>query len=390
MDNYTPVTSATFDNTNNNNSIVNATKIGDDVITTAAPTGATCLREHAVIYWVFACVYTVGIVGNLVSLLAFHRSTKPTSVTCMIWLLKSLAVTDSLYLFLELAVDTIGKWSIGGEWSVSLFHGVHHMAKIAQYASVWHLVVIAGVRYLAICHVFQARKVCTIRRMRVLILITWLLAVLLESPNILWRLSDGDFDPSETFWMVYELYVVNGFVFVLPFGVLLVFTYYVLREMWYCRLELLTHNEEVNESRSNERLSITKLLVVILVVFFVTYMPYPLPTIDRYLCGDYYTTIRSCVVKPLLTIVYYKTQLISSSVNFFIYYVFLKSFRRQVVAMCCGCGRRFSYVRESFLLRRTSTATRRSCLDDAGTVAAGAAAGAAAKHEEVETDIAAV
>ena len=318
----------------------------DDAVTCSVARGK-CPAGEALVYYSFLLICSAGVCGNLLSFVVFQRTYTTSKTSCMVLLLKSLAVADTLYLLCETYYDTFQYFfpSLFNDKASRAFAAanvIFHVAKMAQYASVWHLVIMAAFRYLAICHVFKSRKLCTTRRTIAAIVVTWTLAVCLQLPFLPFiQISQTDKHVLAV-QQFYEIYLINALVFVFPVVVLLVFTSYVLHEVWKKRLQIT--NELANETRTNQTVGVTKFLIAILVVFFVTYAPYPMPTIDAWFYDGHLLGHCSCAVRNFRSFLYFKTQYISSCANFFIYYVMLTSFRRhfhKLFGRCyCCCDRK--------------------------------------------------
>lgn len=130
-----------------------------------------------------------GFLTNVITFLGLRRD--PDKGNSSVWLLRTLAVVDNVYLSLEFI-----RWLIGqifqyapltlGIWTVLYdIHAVSWPLKsVPQILAVWIVVLIAVDRYLAMCKPMQI-KWRTLRRIKSAVLWLFILAVLLNAPYFL-------------------------------------------------------------------------------------------------------------------------------------------------------------------------------------------------------------
>ena len=138
-----------------------------------------CSREQQFNKWFPFAVCITGILGNSLILIIIQIGYERTPMNS---LLKALAVADSSYLLLELLTEILGMFeSINMDISFACWD----LAKIAQYSSVWHLVMVAGIRFIAVSYPMKASRICTYTRVYTAISVIWVSSIILHLPSIL-------------------------------------------------------------------------------------------------------------------------------------------------------------------------------------------------------------
>ncbi|KAK7102400.1 hypothetical protein V1264_020623 [Littorina saxatilis] len=244
-------------------------------------------------------VYTVGIVGIVLTIVILSRKTMCTSTNCY---LTALAVADLIVLVILSANIVVEHVMSCMREHEDIFFAFFHISTIflnmALFASVWITVVLAVERYIAICHPMQAMSICTRTRARIMVAAVFFAAFLARLPNFL----DMQFiekkiraDDNTTYtkmvmeWGDEDLYdnavysfVVPGFLAgLLPLIALAVLNTLLVVEIRkstrYLRYHLAA-DSRIHSVISNEEKKITLMLIFIIFAFFVCQCPFMIYT----------------------------------------------------------------------------------------------------------------
>jgi hypothetical protein len=135
----------------------------------------------------FGSVCFLGVLGNTISFILLHKYS-PNSVSS--YLLKALAVADNMFLIAASGVQIYPAMLmyLGAEDSlVPIYPYIQTYAwplvHMAQMASVWMTVLVAGNRYVAVCKPLHAQYLCTKGRVRTQMWVVILLAIVYNIPR---------------------------------------------------------------------------------------------------------------------------------------------------------------------------------------------------------------
>lgn len=302
---------------------------------------------------IFGSMCIFGLIGNTLSFLVLQWEKRAHTAT---FLLRVMALVDNFYLI------TVGFSSIFS--ALTLFLGyvdnpiqpyimliVWPLVYIAQMSTVWSTLLIAFNRYIAICKPFRAPLLCTMKKIRIQIIIITLFILLYNVPRFFefeiythyeektgQNITVGKPTALKTnvyYNIIYENVLYCLFYFLGPLVILIVFNVCLIRELMMARRRLLDRNLPV--SGEEEENNLTLVMIVIILVFLVCQTPaflnqllaYVLPE-DAYFCGKpyYYFYHTSNVMASA-----------NSCLNFVIYCVFRKQFRQRMKAFCrCKSG----------------------------------------------------
>ncbi|KAL8622044.1 hypothetical protein ACOMHN_056529 [Nucella lapillus] len=240
-------------------------------------------------------VYTLGIIGILLTVVVLSRKTMCTSTNCY---LTSLAVADLMVLVLltvNIVTEHIMSCYHEHEDSVfAFFHITTIFLNIALFASVWITVLLAVERYIAICHPMQAMSICTTKRARVMIALIFLAGLVVRIPNffdmelvdkLIVNKDNVTFSKRVLEWRHEDLYnnalyslVVAGLLAgLLPLLALAVLNIRLVVEIRkstrYLRVHLAA-NSRIHSIISHEETKITLMLIFIIFAFFICQCPY--------------------------------------------------------------------------------------------------------------------
>ena len=168
-----------------NTSLLNASNALAAIEGDFARVSYPCKHLWYILYGLSSSFSGLGILGNIISFIVLHKSANNVAN----YLLKSLAIADSLYLIGAFIVPSYGVWLISiGENLLSrsryyrdLLTYCWPLVNMFQMTSVWMTVLIAGNRYIAVCKPLHATYLCTTGRVR---LEMWLMIFLIMIYNI--------------------------------------------------------------------------------------------------------------------------------------------------------------------------------------------------------------
>ena len=342
---------------NNSWSLLLHSSSGDDTTTLTSadvepqpPPLIVCGVFFFVVYGPLLCsVCVVGIIGNSLSFFVLHKYSRDTVAT---FLLKALAVSDSVFLATALFVHAYP--------AMFMYFGLVEqlrpvypylqiyawpLAHMVQMGSVYMMVLVAANRYIAVCKALQAQRLCTKRSVVAQILVMTLAIVVYNVPRFFeWRYVYHNVTTSanvtelvevnvglvqyEWYNILYENVSYLIFVFLLPLLVLTVFNVHLvfeLRKASACRKNLSSGK------RSDEN-NITLVMIVIILIFIICQAPASLNQVLFYTLG---IDERTCTNYER----YYHLSnlfiIMNSSTNFFVYCLFRRQFRAELWALVC-------------------------------------------------------
>ncbi len=305
--------------------------------------------------WLMVGITAMGLVGNFLTFLVFSniRMRSPINV-----LLAGLSLIDSFLLvfgtatFLPIAFYSL----LGDEWYLRnmpvltyVIVFVYPVAMMAQTSSVWTLSVITVERYLAVCHPFSARVMCTVQRALAAFICINVSAILYNFCRF-WEhvvsVCDGLRCPLPLLREIYyyrELYMLWMyliFMFVLPFALLVAFN---LRIVFVLKKAVRTR-ERMSRRDKREFKTTEMMLIVILLFLLCNSLAFVLTVID----------VWKVTAEIQQSLYFFITSLsnvlveINSAANLPIYFKFGGKFRREFLRLlkkfccCMPVGRRLS------------------------------------------------
>lgn len=306
--------------------------------------------------YVVGMLCVVGLAGNALTIgvLRRDRDKKANSTN---WLLQALAVVDSLYLVACAFIQPLKTVHDSTDWLPQLVDHFPHvepyvwpLASFAQTMTVWIVLLVTIDRYLAVCRPFS-RHLRTRGQVQVAVAAVVLLAAVYNIPLFFEREIVYDLDEcsgrvtvratttslrySQVYYVLYKTSCYLVFRAIGPLVLLLVLNILLVQALRNNRIRHQCHSSAA--ARSKHRENLTLMLVVVVSVFITCQLPdvvlrlainqtvsIPRQAVER----DFYRYVNA-VTNVLLTL--------NSSVNFIIYCLVGKKFRRIFVKTFLGC-----------------------------------------------------
>ncbi|XP_076469658.1 neuromedin-U receptor 1-like [Babylonia areolata] len=240
-------------------------------------------------------VYTLGIVGILLTVVVLSKKTMCTSTNSYLTALAAADLMVLVILAVNIVTEHVMSCSREHEDGVfAFFHITTIFLNIALFASVWITVVLAVERYIAICHPMQAMSICTTKRARIMIGLIFLAGCVVRAPNLLdMEMVDRLIvDPHRNTtvtkrvleWRqdvynnaLYSMLVAGLLAGLLPLLALAILNIRLVVEIRkstrYLRVHLAA-NSRIHSIISHEETKITLMLIFIIFAFFVCQCPY--------------------------------------------------------------------------------------------------------------------
>ncbi|XP_075213821.1 thyrotropin-releasing hormone receptor-like [Lycorma delicatula] len=293
-------------------------------------------RYRAVGTFFQGVVFIIGLFGNtmFVTIVCRNRSMRsPTN--CY---LVSLAIADLLVLIAAIPENILSYYLIGRLWvfgdvGCALFIFLQYLGINSSTLS---LVAFTVERYTAICHPMKAQKVCTLKRAKRIIGITWLVAALYCSPWLVLAttkplhykgfegLKKCDFTLPRNQYLIY--FFTDLVVFYITPLVLTCILYGLIARTLYTRMMVNSSSmKSTVQAEAKSRIQVVKMLALVVAVFAVLWLPYrgllvynslaSLYSRDRFMNLWYLMFAKTCVF-------------INSAINPILYSAMSSKFRR--------------------------------------------------------------
>ena len=295
----------------------------------------------------------IGLFCNILAFVVIQRDKKKLSMSI---LLQGLAVADGLFLVYELlytclrsAYPTIGALRhvmVASPYIVTL---VLPLGWLTQTCGIWSVTAVTVDRYAMIAMPLQARQWCTVRNARRAVVGIFLCSTIYNFPRFFYYYhvsfegEDGCFvndsrttfvghmDTHSSFWIsyrtVYHVWITWILLFFIPFPLLVILNIRLIRV-----ISQASKTQEVLTGRKLKRdYNVTLNLVVVVTVFLVCQTP---DFISSVITREHLNVDKTflqyflCVKESLL--------IINASVNFTIYCLFYKRFRRLLKQLLCA------------------------------------------------------
>ncbi|GIY11039.1 FMRFamide receptor [Caerostris extrusa] len=226
-----------------------------------------------------------------------------------------------------------------------------NLGLIAQTGSVWTTVAVTVERYIAVCHPLKAKSLCTYRRARSFNLFITLMAIFFNIPRF-WEVEHSEYfapDMNRTVYKVvasqlrvnklyYEVYHIWLYLLVMyfiPFLVLMIFNILIWKTVRRANKERQTLSR-----KQQEEFSLAMMLLCVVVVFLICNILALVINIIEYF--DIFLLPLVRVSNLLVTV--------NSSVNFVIYCIFGRKFKRTFLVLFCKYPIQRASINDSFQL----------------------------------------
>ncbi len=318
-------------------------------------------------YRIIVDVYLVGVlcvmgfIGNALSIAVLYRDHEKKNTTN--WLLQTLAVVDTLYLFTCFFIQTLSTIRDYTEWLPTMREIFSHMmpyiwavASIAQTITVWTVMLVTIDRYIAVCMPLQTH-LRSLERAKIAVVIVCLLAVLYNIPRFFERevvvqeqgciaktiqLKKTAFRKNKVYFLVYKTIMYFMFRTIGPLLTLIILNVKLILALKEMRRK---HKDLTKGSKHRE--NITFMLVIVVTVFVICEMP---DLILRILVTMYEFQAVELDINKLRYVNVMTNMLltVNSSINFLIYCLVGKKFRRILLDMyACTARQRDSNMEVS-------------------------------------------
>ncbi|XP_030605091.1 C-C chemokine receptor type 2-like [Archocentrus centrarchus] len=212
----------------------------------------------------YSLVFILGFIGNglVVCVLAKHRNQSNLTDICLF----NLALSDLLFVFtlpFYTHYVSVGRWIFGG-FMCRLISGSH---QTGFFSSIFFMVVMTLDHYMIIVHAHRVARYRTMRAAIILTVLIWMLSLFVSLPDFIFTEEtedshgfECDYPQNSTVWERYDLFTTNVLGLVIPLLVMV---------GCYSRIipTLLT-------MRTTKKHRIVKLIICIVVVFFLLWVPY--------------------------------------------------------------------------------------------------------------------
>ena len=290
-----------------------------------------------------------GLIGNLFSVIVLANRRMKSSTSCY---LIALAVFDSivlisLVLFLALPSISFQTGQIAGYTRLYPYMQpyAYPTALTAQTCSIYTTVAFTVERFIAVCWPLRAAKMCTISRSRKAILIIVACSFIYNVPRMFEYRVIETWDPitnytrvsyeltelgvNPTYRHVYFIYMHIFFMLLIPF-----ITLAVLNTMLIRAVKQSEHAKGKVNNKAKRENSLTIMLISVIIVFLICQVP---SIVDNILMATLSPDILQTAPLVKLTCISSLMVITNSAVNFYLYCVFGRKFRRVFCRIFCQC-----------------------------------------------------
>ena len=304
----------------------------------------SCKEYLVAIKVMYGIIVTFGLIGNLIAFCIFGRMCNQNAST---FLLRALAIVDSFFLVMYALRIVRGYFLSEIPWLYNqyIFFDVYVTASlqsIARTATVWAVVLIDAHCYIVVCKPLFAKRLCTVCNAKKH---TWgviLLAVVVNVPSffaskvqrtdylqdrgINFMQYPTDLGASPWYQIGYHTVFLSTIInYAMPAGSLIFITVRLLQSLRSAKqrrfeLSICQRQGQTDDAR------LQWMVIAVLVVFLICYIGYPI--------GVVFETLRASNVYKcdstmyILLLVAHLMFLLNSSVNFIIYLLCNRNFRR--------------------------------------------------------------
>ena len=202
------------------------------------------------------------------------------------------------------------------------------VGKTFQMCSVFQTVIIGVFRYIAVCRPFLAPRICTMRFAKMATLFSAALSILIHVPYYV--LVTESLIQSITLEFItgyHKIFYSLCMFLILPFSVLLILSIVIMAELWKDRKNTDNQLDPMEKARHQENVAVTKVIVIVILVFLVTYIAKPVYVLDKGLLME------GGIAVGLAQIALFIIPTFNSLINFYVYFMMQKSFRRDFLSL---------------------------------------------------------
>ncbi|XP_039475110.1 C-C chemokine receptor type 1-like [Oreochromis aureus] len=231
-----------------------------------APANSTDVQEFSQVFLaiLYSLVFILGFIGNglVVCVLLKHRNQSNLTDICLF----NLALSDLLFVFMLPFFShnaRVGQWTFG-DFMCRLISGSHH---IGFFSSIFFMVVMTLDRYMIIVHAHRVARYRTKRAAIILTVLVWMLSLFVSLPDFIFMQQtedsqkfECDYPEENKVWELYNLFTTNVLGLVIP-----------LLVMVGCYSRIIPRLVNMRTAKKHR---IVKLIICIVVVFFLLWAPY--------------------------------------------------------------------------------------------------------------------
>ncbi|KAM8977592.1 motilin receptor [Pelodytes ibericus] len=279
-------------------------------------------------------IMVVGVMGNTITILIIRRYKDMKTTTN--FYLSSMAVSDMIIL-LCLPFDLYRLWRsrpwIFGDF---LCKFLHFISEGCTYSTILHITALSIERYLAICFPLKAKVFITKRRVKLVIASLWVFAMASAGPFyfLIGNEQVHSNDSVSSWECKYTLYGresglldvmmwVTTVYFFFPMLCLTILYGFIGKRLWKSKNDIGGPNAARREKREKCHRQTIRVLVVVVLVFFICWLPFHIGRIIFVKTDVFQTLVISQYFNLVAMLLYY----LSASINPIIYNVISKKYR---------------------------------------------------------------
>lgn len=295
-------------------------------------------------------VCLVGFIGNALSIAVLQRDRDKKNTTT--WILQTLAVADSIYLFFCLfmqplvCLKNLTNWFPGLKTALPYMEpAIWPLASISQTITVWLVILVTADRYIAICKPL-ATQMRSLHRAKIAVLLVVIIAVIYNVPRFFERAIEHSTDhctgevtvevvktsmrKSKHYFLIYMTVMHLICRTMGPLLILFFLNINLIRALQQVKRK---HKDLAKKSKNHE--NITLMLIVVVSIFIMCLLPdlviRLIMTFRKFIPS---LTINIWHLRYLNSMTNFMLTL-NSAINFLIYCLIGKKFRRILANMCC-------------------------------------------------------
>jgi hypothetical protein len=300
----------------------------------------------------------IGLIGNALSFVVIGKETRKNSNS---FLLRSLAVVDNsvllvyaVYISLPSIYLYTGKMMGYYEISQYLDRPLFFISMFLKTAAIYMIVLVTTERYIAVCLPLRAKALCTVKNARITVFVLCLVCFVYNIPTLfqvqLWMVIEpcsGLKKPysgtsmfrlnNKYFTVIYVHTMYYVLKFLVPAGIMVYMNQHLVKSL-KAATDMQSGKNTDTSRRQSQAATITRRVLAVSIVFIALEFPAVLLNFI-YLISQSLTTNESDLSRIVgkLMVTTYILQTVNSLVNFYIYVLTGRSFRRTLRdVLFCG------------------------------------------------------